>query len=289
MTAEGAELGTGSKFWVSSGAGTDGAGFGQNPDTPVATLDYAVGLCTASLGDVIYLMPGHAETLVAATSAVVDVAGIQIVGIGTGALQPTFTLATLVGATISVTAANVRIQNIKVISARIDITAGITAAAGADGLVVEDCWFTDGGVALELVIAISLAAACDRVIIRNNYFQTALAGGCASAVKFVGATANSVVRDNYIHGDYSAAGIDGTTAAGTFLLVLDNVLWNTDTTAGLALSLHASTTGAVCRNLAFGGKNGTSAFSACAGALVAENYQSNAAGASGVITPAVDS
>jgi len=126
------------------------------------------------------------------------------------------------------------------------------------------------------------------VTIRDNYFQTVDGGGCASAIKFAGASANSVVERNYIHGDYSAAGLDAITAAGTFMLVQDNVMWNTDTTAGLASGLHAGTTGSFVRNLAFGGKNGTSAFSACAAMLVAENYQTNAAGASGVITPAVD-
>ena len=43
-------------WFVDAGSGTDGDGYGQNPDAPFATLDYAVGKCTASQGDVIYLM-----------------------------------------------------------------------------------------------------------------------------------------------------------------------------------------------------------------------------------------
>jgi len=53
----------GNVFWVSSTTGTDSAGYGRNPDAPVATLDYAIGLCTASKGDIVYLMPGHAENI----------------------------------------------------------------------------------------------------------------------------------------------------------------------------------------------------------------------------------
>jgi hypothetical protein len=280
-------LATGSRFYVDSNTGTDQAGSGRSPDDPVATVDYAVGLCTASKGDIVYVMPGHVEDLVAATSCAVDVAGVQIIGMGVGSLQPTFTLKTATTATIAVTAANVRIKNIKVISDLADVAAGITASAAADGLLVEDCWFTDGAETKELVIGISCAAACDRVIIRNCRFQTVDSGGCASAVKFVGASANSEIYNNYMHGDYSVACIDGVTAGGTFMLIRDNVLWNTDAAAGLVVSLHADTTGAFVRNLMYGGKNGTSPYSA-AGVLASENYGTNAAAASGIILPAVD-
>ena len=195
---------TGDKYWVNSGTGTDATGNGRNPDSPVATLDYAISnLATASKGDQIFLMPGHAESIVGATGAVMDVAGVDVIGLGSGALQATFTLGTAVGATISVTAPNCKIRNIKIVSDLADITAGITAGALADGLVVEDCWLTDGAAAKELVIGISIAAACDRVIIRDNYFQTVDAGGCASAIKLVGATANSRIERNYIKGDYN--------------------------------------------------------------------------------------
>ncbi len=74
-------------FFVHSGTGTDGAGYGQNPDSPVATIDYAIGLCTDSKGDVIYVMPGHNEGLGNAQIAV-DVAGISIIGLGRGSAAP---------------------------------------------------------------------------------------------------------------------------------------------------------------------------------------------------------
>ena len=102
----------GSIFYVDSGhsAASDGAGFGQNPDKPVATIDYAVGLCTASQGDVIFVMPGHAETISSATSLVADVAGVSIIGLGRGSLMPTLTFTTAATALLSVTAANVPVN-----------------------------------------------------------------------------------------------------------------------------------------------------------------------------------
>lgn len=280
---------TGSRIFVHYTNGTDAAGYGTGPDTPAKTLDYAVGLCTANKGDIIYLMPGHAESLAAATSAACDVAGISIVGLGHGSLIPTFTLGTATAATIAVTAANVRFKNIKVISDLADVAAGITCSNAADGLVVENCWFTDGAAAKELVIGIQLAAACDHCTIVNNLFTTVDGGDCASAIKLVGESVDTLIENNVIFGDYSAAGIDGGTAQATRLRILDNEVRNADVTAGLAIKLHASTTGTVRDNLVFGGKDGTVPIAAAA-AFVGQNYYSNAAGASaGILAPAVDS
>src|SRR3972149_5631068 len=80
-------LAPGDTFFVHSGTGTDGAGYGKNPDAPVATIDYAIGLCTANKSDVIYVLPGHNEGLGNAQIAV-DKAGVSIIGLGHGADRP---------------------------------------------------------------------------------------------------------------------------------------------------------------------------------------------------------
>src|SRR3990167_1275260 len=74
----------GAIFFVDSthAAKADAVGGGRSPDRPLATIDYAIGLCTASKGDVIYVMPGHAENLTAADGIDCDIAGITIVEIG---------------------------------------------------------------------------------------------------------------------------------------------------------------------------------------------------------------
>ena len=56
----------GDVYFVNSATGTDSAGNGQNPDAPFATLAYAVAQVTSGQGDVIYVMPGHAENIAAA-------------------------------------------------------------------------------------------------------------------------------------------------------------------------------------------------------------------------------
>lgn len=110
---------TGNIFFVDSGASNavDAAGAGVSPDKPFATLDYAIGQCTANNGDVIYVMPGHTETISAASGIDLDVAGVQVIGLGVGDSRPTITLNTATTATFVVGAADCVIQNLKFLSA----------------------------------------------------------------------------------------------------------------------------------------------------------------------------
>ncbi len=279
-------VGTGKAFYVDSGNSNPGSG--TSPETAVASINTAMDLTVASRGDTIYLMQGHAEAITAATGAVCDIAGVSIIGIGHGSLIPTLTLGTATAATVSVTAANVRISNVKIISDIADCAAGITAGASADGLVVDNCILTDGAAAKELVIGVSLAAACNNCRIVNNKFLTVDGGGCASAVKFVGASNNTEIIGNTVFGDFSAAALDLATAASTQIVVADNLVRNADATASFAIDLHASSTGWVARNLCGteGGAHGDAV--AAADMSVGENYASGADGASGILEPAAD-
>jgi len=50
--------------------------------SPLPTLDYAIGKCTAGRGDTIYVCPGHAETLATASAVTFDVDGVEVVVLG---------------------------------------------------------------------------------------------------------------------------------------------------------------------------------------------------------------
>lgn len=109
-------------------AATDSVGYGQNPDKPLATLDYAIGLCTASKGDVIYVMPGHAETITSAVTC--DVAGVSIIGLGRGRIKPAFTGSGAIDV-FTITAASVHLRNVRIVGASANVTA-LVNVAGAD-------------------------------------------------------------------------------------------------------------------------------------------------------------
>jgi hypothetical protein len=85
-----------------------------------STLASAMDNVTATNGDVIVVMPGHAETT---TAVAIDVAGITIVGLGNGRARPTFTATTAATNLFDVSVANVHIENIRLVGAASGVTA----------------------------------------------------------------------------------------------------------------------------------------------------------------------
>lgn len=103
---------SGDVFWVDSGhtQATDGAG-GGTKDQPFATIDFAVGQCTANNSDLIIVMPGHVETVSAAAGLDLDVEGITILGIGKGSDRPTIQFTSTTTADMDIDARNVTVIN----------------------------------------------------------------------------------------------------------------------------------------------------------------------------------
>lgn len=128
---------SGKVFWVDSGRGSDGqvGTFKQ----PLATLDAAIGLTSANNGDIILLAPGHAETLSAAGDVTIDVAGVTVIGLGTGTARPTFTLGTAATVEVVVSAANVTLQNLVFVASFADV-ANVFELTATD-FTVDGCEF----------------------------------------------------------------------------------------------------------------------------------------------------
>ena len=135
-------------FWVYNGTALDvgqvgGADQGDGTfNRPFATLDYAVGRCTANRGDVIMVKPGHAENVATATALALDVAGVAIIGLGSGTNRPKLTLTTANTATIGVSAANISIQNFQIIANFLSIAAAFTLTTAAE-FSCTDCYVYD--------------------------------------------------------------------------------------------------------------------------------------------------
>src|SRR5262249_35430926 len=113
---------------VHSNAG-DSAGKGQTPDAPFATLGYAISQCTASNGDVIFVLPGHAETITGAAGVALNVAGVTVVGTGKGRLRGKFTFTTAVGASFDVSGANCHVEGLVFINGIDSQTAMVNVTA----------------------------------------------------------------------------------------------------------------------------------------------------------------
>jgi hypothetical protein len=166
----------GEVFWVSNAAATmmQGHRGGSNGNkgtfaAPFATIDYAIGRCTAGRGDIICVKPGHAETITTAGAIAGDVAGVAIVGLGTGSARPGITFGAA-AATMALTAANLTFNNIRFVSGAAD-GAWITLSAAADGCSFENCDFVDTSTVLNFLNFITLTSACDNISFNDCYFD----------------------------------------------------------------------------------------------------------------------
>lgn len=258
---------TGSVFFVDSSTGNDSGG--GTIDSPFATIDFAVSQCTANVGDVIVVMPGHAETVSAAGGLTLDVAGITIIGIGDGASQPTVTLDTVATADVDVDAANITVVNLHFVAGVADIAAAIDV--NADDFTLRNCRMTGDNAGLNALIWVQDAAAggSDRITIEDCYCEDRDASN-THFVNFAGTGNGHRVVGNVLHGDWGTMAVGGAGVI-TNCYIADNVINNDATDGDSCINLAATATGSVVRNLCAGGAaqaNGVTA-TAC---LIAENY-----------------
>ena len=129
---------TGDVYFVDSVTGSNG-NTGKDTNHPWDDVDYAIGKCTASNDDHIFVFPGHTETGTAAADWSLDVAGINIIGLGNWDLRPTLTLGTSTACDVNVSAANCRIKNIKFVSNINSLVNFLDLDEG--NFICEDCFF----------------------------------------------------------------------------------------------------------------------------------------------------
>lgn len=295
----------GQAFWVYNGAalsaGQRGGSDGNTGtfDSPFATLDYAIGRCTANRGDIIFIKPGHAETISTATAVTCDVAGVAIVGLGAGTLRPTFTFDTLIGATINVTAANVSIKNLILTANFADITAAITTTTASD-FALEGCSIKATATNMNFLSVIDTNATTGDTdglyVVGNRWIEPDLA--TLGIVKMDGTNARVTISDNYVN-----VGVKNNTATlmaiatgkvVTSLQCERNEVYrlNTDTaTGGLLITTDGSTnSGMIANNFAQHADTAAEILvTASSGFGFFNNYASGVAGASGYLLPTADS
>jgi len=179
-------MGRGNTIYVDSQVGGSD---GTSPSTALATLDSAFAKCSANQGDVIVVMPNHAETITGAGGITHDVAGVSVIGLGTYNQRPRFLMDAGTAVTYLISAADAYVANLDFASGHSNVVTcfnvtGVGAhidnckfrnnttnedfltcikATGADasanGLRVTDCdWYTiDTDDAAMITIAGSLA------------------------------------------------------------------------------------------------------------------------------------
>ncbi len=151
----------GKVFWVNNSSvipkdgigGVDGGGTNSRPGTgsykrPFASIDYAIGRCTASRGDIVAVMPGYTQSLIS-TDITLDVAGVAVVGLGAGSLRPQLSYGHADGL-FTLSAPNSAVSGVGFVAATADVTKAVSVTATALGNSFENCTFTESATADDL-------------------------------------------------------------------------------------------------------------------------------------------
>lgn len=194
----------GQVFWVDSGNGSD-SGNGTY-HRPFATIDYAIGRCTDSNGDIIVCKAGHAETLTGAGDITCDVIGVTIMAApgAVGSLKPALTFSsTDNSASVLITAAQVSII-------------GLLGICGDDGLTnpfhiqAADCYldieWRDASAAVEAASCILTTSAADRLDVNLKYIGFLAGNACVSVIRLIGVDTARINVDFY--GEASTAVVE---------------------------------------------------------------------------------
>ena len=246
----------GQVFWLSNATPTlpgQVAGSDGNPGTfnaPFSTLDYAIGRCTANRGDIIFIKPGHAETISSATALAFDVAGVAIIGTGIGTKRPTFTFDTANTATIAVSADNMSVLNCSFVGNFLSIVAAFTVGAAAY-FTVDNCSFTDTSAILGFLSAVktTVSTNSDFLEIANCYIKSDATTKAVAPIQVLNTMTGLTVRNNFVNQTVAQNNVSQLVSHAalvmTSALIAGNMVQsvNTDTSSGAVLVTTSATTG----------------------------------------------
>lgn len=240
----------GNMYFVHSGTGSAYSA-GTDINHPMATIDDAVNKCTANQGDIIIVLPGHAETIIAASAIDIDIAGIKIFGIGEGEDRPKITLTTATDASIEFAANSTVFKNFIIISG-IDALTGPMLLKGV-GLDI-DVETRDSTNLIEATYWFLSETTCNHLKLKAKHIGFTTGSGNTSYINLVGSDYARIDVDYF--GLANTSVVEFTGAASINALIKGFIYNSTDTTyAKFVVDTISGTTWAFWGTC---GENGTS-------------------------------
>lgn len=238
-------LSNGQVLFVDSGHAdaldADDAYHGHRIDVPLATIDYAIGLCTADQGDIILVAPQHTETISGAAGIDLDVDDVTIIGLGVGSKRPLISFSAA-ASTFEINADNVTVKNIQFVPTYTgEVAVGIDVKTGSDYVTIEGCRFYESANTKRFNIVISLEDETDWFTLRNCDCSNLAQGGNDSVIYTEDDSDWLVVEGCTFWGDYTEAILDLDAGSIVNPLVKDCVMINVDTTAGAVILVNSAT------------------------------------------------
>lgn len=258
----------GKVFWVDNSALGSGdtirSGSDGNKGTyndPFSTITTALSFCRANKGDIVFVKPGHVETITAAGGIVLSKAGVAVIGLGYGNNRPTINYTTANTASMTVTASNVVFYGFILSAGFLNIAGAIQIANAqvATDLTIDSCEFRDQSAILNFVAAVKVGttANIDGLTFTNNKVLGLASAPAAATTAIVVAsdTKRMTIADNFINHEVALNDTATLLAGGalnhTQLLVARNKSFrpSTSTTGGnLISSTSIACSGIVCDN-----------------------------------------
>ncbi len=224
----------------------DAVGYGQSPDKPFLTLEYANGQAADSVGDVIYLMPGHVETVIEAGGLTLDCIGLTVRGLGEGALQPVIICTTINTVDILINAASIVIEDVHFVAGVQDILAMIDV--DSTDFTLRRCRFTENDTDENALIMIQDGGTTTSNRITVEYCEAILNDADNTHfINLAGTGDGHIIRNNILIGDWGTVTIGGAGAV-TLIQVTDNLIHNEATTVDSGIGLAATATGLIYNN-----------------------------------------
>jgi len=262
------------------------------------SIDAAVNSCVASRMDEIVVLPGHTETISSATALNLDVAGVSIIGLGSGSLRPTLTFDTATTATIPVSAANISFENV-VFSANFADIVSVFTLTTAPNFKLKNCEIKATATNMNFLYVVDTDATTSNAngltITDCRWVEPDTA--TLSMVKLDGDNSGIVLKDNFLElgvNNNKAALMAIITAKSAFKVHIEgNRVYrlNTDTATGAILvsTDQSDNSGIICNNFVQHADTAAEILvTASSGFGLFDNKASGVAGASGYLLPAAD-
>lgn len=270
---------TGNVFYVNSVTGSDGND-GKDYTQPLASMAQATLSATANNGDIVVAQPGHVETVSAAGGMNLNKAGVTYVALGSQATRATITFGTATTATMTISAANVALDNFFYTQSLTAIVSPIVISAA--GVTLSNSYFMVDNASYVPTQMILTTAAANNLTIAGNRFEGSNATGATAAVTIVGGD-NVTINDNDFVGAYGSGvgAIRNITTASTNIVVRRNTVINTTASATKGITCLSGTTGVFAENK-FGIGSGAAPITA-AGAWWMGNWSAAAVATNGTL------
>lgn len=287
---------TGKVYFVSSVTGSNGND-GLSPDRPWSTVDYAVGRTTANQGDHIIVMPNHAETSTnTAGFWAFDVAGITAIGIGHYNQRPRLLLDAGTTASVTVSAADVKLKNFEIASGTADVTNAIDVTAV--GLWLDEIEFNDNVADENFFVAVDAAGTTDGEVDGLKLTRCRYSTADANTQQFVRLAADVthfVFTDNFMVSEGTAVESPIECATGKDLkrcLILRNYISTKVGSGNLFITNDTATgnnSGVIAHNrIGHGDVTGAMVLGVVGGCRMFDNLTVSTDALSGFVIPAID-